>query len=364
MSLPGRTVRGATVAASPVPRRATLAATRVSRAGALLGALGAGSSMFAISRLFESWRVTSTSASHSAVVLGLRLSYPTANLPAVAVVAFAALGLAVISTMIAGATRELAADRRLRRSLLASRPRPIDGAFLIDDDRPRAFCAGLFKPRVYVSSGALALLDDDAVRAVLGHERHHARRYDPLRLACARVIVRALVFVPGRRHLARRLEALTELSADESAIIAAPDGRSALARAMLGFSGQSRMDDPSGIDSERVDHLLGDWEPPSPRFPAAVCVVALSVIGLLVALAALGGRVASGSATLAPPLLSHQPCVVMLALIPGLVAVGAVYLRRCIVDRDAAGRPPSGREPRHQDRRGCAGARRQGPVRR
>ncbi|HUA44939.1 MAG TPA: hypothetical protein VMA77_06920 [Solirubrobacteraceae bacterium] len=82
----------ATLGASLGPGHATLAATRVSRAGALLGAPAAGSSLFAVSRLFESWRVTAAGPSQRASILGLRLSYPAANLPGLAVVALAALG--------------------------------------------------------------------------------------------------------------------------------------------------------------------------------------------------------------------------------------------------------------------------------
>jgi hypothetical protein len=345
MTLPGRVSPSSAGALSTPARPAALASTRVSRAGTLVGALGVGSSLFVVSRLFASWRVTTATASHSIWILGRRLSYPAANLAAIVVVALAVAGLAVIASMVAGTGRELTADRRLRRSLAAYRPRRMGGALLIDDERPRAFCAGLFRPRVYVSSGAVELLDTAALRAVLEHERHHARRHDPLRLACGRIVLRALFFMPRRNELGRRQLALAELSADESAMSAAHDGHAALARAMLTFSEHSREDDPLGIDPERVAHLLGDWESPSWGFPATVCVIAIALVALLVGVAALAARVARGSATLAPPLLSGQPCILMLALIPILSGLGVVYLRRCIVDSHG-GREPSGREPR------------------
>jgi hypothetical protein len=344
----------------------TLAAARLGRAGALIGGLGAGASMFMASRLFEGWRVTAGAATPGVSILGRRLAYPTANLAAIVVLVLALLGLAVIAMMIAGAVRELVAARRVRRSLLAQSPRPIDGALLIDDQHPRAFCAGLFKPRVYVSSGTVALLDEPALRAVLGHERHHARRYDPLRLACGRVIAGALLFVPGLRELCRRHQALAELSADESAIRATPGLRSALARAMLSFAEHSRADDPSGIDPERVEHLLGDWDTDSEvsnwGFPLALCVVAFLIAGLLVGVAVLAGAVASGSASLAPPFLSRQPCIVVLALIPTLPAVAARHLLHSIVARGARHDSSPG-APRHQDRPDRAGARWTRPVR-
>jgi hypothetical protein len=48
----------------------------------------------------------------------------------------------------------------------------------------------------------------------------------------------------------------------------------------------------------------------------------------LVAVAVLAGHVASGSATLALPFLSRQPCIVVLAAIPAVLGVTAAYYRR------------------------------------
>ncbi|HSC02046.1 MAG TPA: M56 family metallopeptidase [Solirubrobacteraceae bacterium] len=317
----------------PPATTATVAAARVSRAGAGLAAAGLASSGFVVWGLIETWGVTPAAASHRISVLGQRLSYPAANLGAVVVVALALIGLAVIAMTVNGAARELAADRRLRRRLQAHATRRHAGALIIEDSQPRAFCAGLLRPRVYLSSGAIALLDDAALHAVLAHERAHARRHDPLRLACGRVLARALVFIPGLGEIHRQQVALAELSADERAIAAAPGNRAALARAMLNFAEHSRPDDPTGLDPERVDHLLGDstgWS-----FPLLVCVLAFTVLGLLAAVGVLAGRVAAGSATLALPFLSRQPCIVMLAAIPTLVVLIALALARTgsITDR-------------------------------
>jgi Peptidase family M48 len=305
---------------------AAAAAARVARAGAVLATLGITSSLFVISRLIEAWRVTPAGTSREISIVGQTLSYPAANLAAMAVIVLAAIGLAVTAMTLAGALRETAADRRFARSIRACGARPLDGAWIIPDERPLAFCAGLVKPRVYVSSGAVALLDEPALRAVLEHERHHAIRRDPLRLAAGRVVARALFFVPGLGELVRRQEALAELSADESAVAAAPANRSALARAMLSFADQSRDDDVVGVDPARVDYLLG--EPPSWRFPVALCVGALTLIALLAAAGVLAGQVATGAASLAPPLLSTKPCVVVLAAIPTALGLGALRLRR------------------------------------
>ena len=307
-------------------RPAATAAARVSRASLVLGGLGLASVVFVVTRLLESWRVTSRAASHQISIFGQKLSYPAANVDAIVIVLLAALGLVVTARALTGAARELQASRRFHRFLSGEQPQALHGALLIDDAQPRAFCAGLLRPRVYVSTGALALLDDAALSAVLAHERQHARRRDPLRLAAGRVLARALFFLPGLGDLVERQQALAELSADESAVNDLPANRSALARAMVSFSDTPPAGGSAGVDPARVDYLLGD--PPSWRFPALLCLVATSVLVLLVAVAVLAGQVASGSATLALPFLSHQPCILVLAATPALLGVLAANYRR------------------------------------
>ncbi len=312
---------------SPAAEPAGVAAARVFRAGILIGALGLASSLFVVVRLAETWRVTPHATSHKISVLGQTLSYPTANFAAVAVVFLALLGFAVTMLTMLGAVRELAASIRFGRRMRASDPGLVDeDAFVFADERPRAFCAGLLRPRVYVSSGAVAILDEPALHAVVLHERHHARRRDPLRLATGRVLARALFFIPGLGELTRRQESLAELSADESAVNAGAENRSALARAMLSFCDEAESGETVGIDPARVDSLLG--EPPNWRFPALLCLVALSVLALITAFAVLAGQVASGSATLAAPFLSSRPCIVVLAMIPAALSLIVLQLAR------------------------------------
>ncbi len=310
---------------------AARAGHRVAIAGTTLGLLGLASAVFALARVLETWHVTPHAASHQISILGQKLSYPAANLGAVAVLILATVGLAVVAAAALGASREILAARRFRRRMRTDTSRLSNGARVFEDARPLAFCAGLLRPRVYVSSGAVALLDEPALNAVLEHERHHARRRDPLRLASGRVLAHALFFLPGYRALVDRQQRLAELSADERAMTAAPGNRSALARAMVTFSDASYAGDEAGIDPARVDHLLG--EPPSWRFPAAICVLSVLVIVLVIAVVVLAGQTAFGAATLSPPFLSHQACVVVLALIPAVLGLGWVRIARTVRSR-------------------------------
>jgi Zn-dependent protease with chaperone function len=310
-------------------RPAARALAVASTGGLLLGLLGLAAFVPVFARLLESWRVSAHAVAHHVSILGQTLSYPAANAGAVIVLALALLGGIVTALALGTIGSELRAAKRLARRLARLHPVPRDGVFVIDDERPESFCAGLFRPRVYITSGALERLDAPALGAVLVHERQHASRRDPLRLAASRVIARSLFFVPAARELRRGQQMLAEVSADESAVSAAAGDRSALARAMLSFTEAAEVGGSAGVDPVRVDYLLG--EGPGWRFPALMCAAALALLALLVTLAILVGREAAGSATLDPPFLSAQPCVVMLALIPcaaGLVAIRVGRARR------------------------------------
>jgi Zn-dependent protease with chaperone function len=303
--------------ARPVTRDLAL----VSWAGLLLGLLGLAALVPVFARLLERWRVSPHAVSHHVSILGQTLSYPAANAGAVILVAFAVLGAMVTAGALSAIGSEVRKARRLARWLARLRPVLHEDVFVIDDERPESFCAGLVRPRVYITTGALAILDEPGRHAVLEHERHHARRRDPLRLATSRVIARSLFFLPALRELRRSQQVLVEVSADESAVAAAAGDPSPLARAMLSFSEASNPGGSSGIDPVRVDYLLG--EASSWAFPGLMCAAALALLAVVVTTVILVGREATGSATLEPPFLSAQPCVVMLALIPcgiGLVA--------------------------------------------
>jgi Zn-dependent protease with chaperone function len=315
------------------PGPAAAAAARASRALFGLGGLGLVTSLFVVSRLATSWRL-SGARTHDMQLAGQRIAYPAANADAIVVLVLALLGFAVIVVALVSAAREVIASARLARRVEA-RSAPLGhDVRLLDDARPLAFCAGLCRPRIYVSRGAVDLLDQEALDAVIAHERHHARQRDPLRLATSRVLARSLFFLPGLRTVADRHRAWAEIGADESVLVSAPHGRSALARAILDFVDHGGPE--AGVDPSRIDHLAGDA--PSWRLPAALSAVALAVLVLLVAVSALLGRLASGSASLALPLLSAQPCVLVLATIPVVLGTALTVAWRRRPQRRRAGR--------------------------
>jgi len=305
-------------------RPAASAAGRVFGVNILLGLLGLASAAFVVSRLFESWRVTSSGSSHLISIFGQRLSYPVANAGAIAVAALAVLGLLMTAAAVRCLVRELIADRRFTRALAGRSPVPLGGAWVITDDQPLAFCAGLLHPCIYVSTGALELLDDRALAAVLAHERHHVVCRDPLRLACGRALLASLFFIPALRRMIERQQSLAEIGADEAAVLSAGVDRAALASAMLSFSEGGA--NGVGVDPERIDYLLG--EPTASPLPLALYIASAAALLLLSGLGLILAQVASGTATLAPPGLSSKPCILVLAMIPaGAGTIGLAFAR-------------------------------------
>jgi peptidase M48-like protein len=193
---------------------------------------------------------------------------PTALL----VLALVAADGLIAAVAIGAALRRLRAQRRFLRSLAAGGEAEVDGVrvVLVADPRPLVFCAGLLRPRIYLFDGARRRLGPRALRAVLAHEAHHARRRDPLRL----LVGGALGRVTWLAALARRQEALAELAADVAAVRAV-DGPGPVAAAMLALS-----DSAVGVAPERVDQLSGaglDFRVPALWLAGALAVVAASV---------------------------------------------------------------------------------------
>lgn len=229
------------------------------------------------------------------------------------------LSFAVIGLALTSAWRQLRASRRLVRALDIVERRRVGGVTVAvaDGQQPVAFCAGLMRPQIYVSTGTLAALDRDELQAVVTHERHHARQRDPLRIFVARVLGDALFFLPAARRLGERYASLAELAADRTAVRAAGDSRP-LASALLSFEAA----DPAvvGIAPERVDHLMGQraaWELP-------LVLLAWSSIALVAVVAvALRVRV-TASTELNVPLLLARSCMLAMAVAP--LAIGGFLL--------------------------------------
>ncbi len=247
------------------------------------------------------------------------LVLPDLSLASVAALALGSVAVAVL--LLAGRSMlgQLRASHRFVRGLgPLSTPSAPGGARVFQGSAPQAFCAGLLRPRVYVSSGALTTLSREELDAVLAHEAHHARLRDPLRVLFARVLGDALSFLPGVRQLGDRYSALAEVAADQTAVRAAGD-RASLASALLTF--ESAGPAVVGIAPERVKHLLG--EGPAWQLPGVLLAWTLVLLSAVGALAVRLDEAAAHS-TLSLPLVAAQACMLLMALTPLMLGGGAV----------------------------------------
>jgi Zn-dependent protease with chaperone function len=247
-----------------------------------------------------------------------RFALPDASLISLASLPLGSIAVAVLLLAIRSGARQLRASRRFLNALGPLAQDSHHAVHIFEARAPAAFCAGLMRPRVYVSSGAVRQLSGEELHAILAHEAHHARLRDPLRLLFARVFGDALFFLPGVRQLGDRYSALAEVAADEAAVRAAGD-RAPLASALLTFESA----DPAvvGIAPERVEHLLGDttrWQ--LPGILLAWTLVLLTVVG---ALAARLDRMGASS-ELSLPLVAAQTCMLLMALAPLMLGGGAL----------------------------------------
>lgn len=192
-----------------------------------------------------------------------------------------ALGLALpmfllASGLIGGlwaAARQLWHTHRLVRSLWPSvQPLPAPLArladelnlagrlVLVEDASPYTFTQGLWRPRIWLSNALVDLLEEDELRAVLRHERHHLEERDPLRVLLSRSLSKGLYFLPLAAALRNAYMVAKEVDADVAS--QAPDPLAAallkLLRAGPALPANATLAAIGPLDAThaRIDHLL------------------------------------------------------------------------------------------------------------
>lgn len=106
---------------------------------------------------------------------------------------------------------------------------------LVDMPGVQFFTAGLFRPRVYATTGARTQLPTEVFRAAILHERAHQRRHDVLWRIALAALEAALHPLPAGRRLAANIALEWELAADREAIHAGA-GREHLFEALVAAS--------------------------------------------------------------------------------------------------------------------------------
>lgn len=87
----------------------------------------------------------------------------------------------------------------------------------IQTNEPMVFCYGFIKPRICISTTIVNSLSSQELKAVLLHEQHHAKVYEPIKLLLVKIISNTLFFMPGIKNLTKQYAVFSELAADETA---------------------------------------------------------------------------------------------------------------------------------------------------
>jgi hypothetical protein len=304
------------------------AAARIYRfqiAVALAGAAAVALGLLVVLRALD----FSLPSANSLVAACRTLLMPDAGPAGLLLLLLAGLALLSLARGCGSLSRQVRAKRRFLERLPIVGEADLAGASVavFDSSRPQAFCGGFLRPRIYLSSAAVAL-PGEHLEAIVAHERHHLSRRDPLRVLVARTLSDALFFLPALRRLTQRYGALAELAADEAAV--REHDRSTLAAALLSFGEARNPAGVVGIAPERVDHLLG--RPPRWELPVSLLLGSAVAIGGLVG-AAITARALTSAAELNVPLLVAQSCMLVMLALPLLLTAAGLLVGRPLVRR-------------------------------
>jgi Zn-dependent protease with chaperone function len=216
---------------------------------------------------------------HAHLCLVHPISALTAPLAAVLAISGVALLVAGARSRVAvrGAWRRLAALESAATGALAP------GVALVRHARPFSIAAGLWRPRIWISTALADALSSEQLEVVIEHERAHVRRRDALTRLVASAC--AIPLWPSVRHaLLSELALAQEQTCDEVAGRRTGD-RLRVADAILAverLSGAASPAEPLGLLAfggstvpERVHSLLG--EPPATVSPRHAALAAAGI---------------------------------------------------------------------------------------
>ena len=159
-----------------------------------------------------------------------------------------------------------------------------DRVSLLDSASPLCFCLGLFRPRIFISTGLVEILSDEECEALLLHEKCHLESRDPLKMLVGRLTVLTMALFPVLRDIFKRYLREKEVAADERAVRYQGHNRG-IAGALVKLLELEVPTNPSSIMaagagealSYRIDRLSGQTIPRQP-LPSLWHVVASAFV--------------------------------------------------------------------------------------
>ncbi len=213
-----------------------------------------------------------------------------AALRVLSLAASAALFALLVWVLAAAVAAVLRARHRQRTllGLLAHADPKVPGALVVDHPAAAAYCVPGLRSAIVISAGALKLLDQAELAAVLAHERAHLRARHDLVLLPFTALLRAFRWSATARAANAEVALLVEMLADDRARKRLPARELATALLRVGVSGGGQA--PAGAlaaagsaaDGElsaRVTRLLKP--PPGLPLPAIIGVGLLAAIIVL-----------------------------------------------------------------------------------
>jgi beta-lactamase regulating signal transducer with metallopeptidase domain len=84
-------------------------------------------------------------------------------------------------------------------------------------EQPEAFCLGIFRPRIYISTGMIRIMNKAELATVLRHEQYHLSHQDPLIFLIAYITQSLFPFFPIVADLMSNYRTEREIMADKQA---------------------------------------------------------------------------------------------------------------------------------------------------
>jgi Zn-dependent protease with chaperone function len=196
--------------------------------------------------------------------------------------------LAVLCWILFAAVAAVLRARHRQRTLLqllAHGDPKVPGALVVDHPAVAAYCVPGLRSAIVISAGALELLDQAELAAVLAHERAHLRARHDLVLLPFTALLRAFHWSATAREANQQVALLIEMLADDRARRHRPGRELAMALLRVGAAGGGWAppgalaavsgDAVGGELAARVTRLLR----PQPGLP----VIAIALLGLVAA---------------------------------------------------------------------------------
>ena len=89
-----------------------------------------------------------------------------------------------------------------------------DDILVVKNSQPIALCYGLFRPKIYISTGLLNTMSSNELEAILKHEKHHLEHKDNRSILFSHIVQNTFPFIPILSDLVNNFRIEREIAAD------------------------------------------------------------------------------------------------------------------------------------------------------